>query len=358
MRIVLFSNKILTQLSTWIVILSCFSYPVTAVLILQLQLPGTIVNTFLKAGYAVLYFLLIFMAIGRGNFQLLQKPTPLFVFFALYSIRLLVDINIRGVVFYGGDSFYVYSYFFGATFLPCVSIMVSRKYLSFVHMNKYVFYTLLVANLLVLWYIGSKGGGAIAEQFSVRNDITNDDNNAVINAILISFTGALLVLFSVANLLFIKIQKKYFALILLSGIVIGFINVLLGASRGPFLSLLLLLLFLFFIYIYNSKKNTINLIKISSSILVLVIFFILYIQPLITSGDLNIIIRIVSFIEDRASNTEEYRDIAFKSAINDFWDSPIIGKQFVGTFDNYYPHNSVIEALMATGLIGFFFYFS
>ena len=40
-----------------------------------------------------------------------------------------------------------------------------------------------------------------------------------------------------------------------------------------------------------------------------------------------------------------------------FLDSPIIGNQFVTKKQNYYPHNFVLEVLMATGILGAIFFF-
>ena len=54
---------------------------------------------------------------------------------------------------------------------------------------------------------------------------------------------------------------------------------------------------------------------------------------------------------------KEERNYSIEYAWQDFKNNPVIGSQYVGTYDNFYPHNIIIEVFMATGIIGAFCFF-
>lgn len=53
------------------------------------------------------------------------------------------------------------------------------------------------------------------------------------------------------------------------------------------------------------------------------------------------------------------RDVIYADALNEFLNAPWIGNAFLvqsGLFTGFYPHNMIVEALMATGMVGGFFF--
>jgi O-antigen ligase len=152
----------------------------------------------------------------------------------------------------------------------------------------------------------------------------------------------------------IQKKKSLFLIILYAvGIGLGIVNLLLGASRGPFIVFVLLLLLVIYYYITHEQ----NKLRLSMRIIsVSIIGFILvsrYVIPFISKTEIFLFSRLEAFFEGRGKGRKEVRDYAFEGAWNDFLSSPIIGRQYVGTYDNFYPHNIPLEVLMATGVIGF-----
>ena len=56
------------------------------------------------------------------------------------------------------------------------------------------------------------------------------------------------------------------------------------------------------------------------------------------------------------SGLDEARRFSFYGAWNDFLTSPIIGNHFVGSYDNFYPHNIILEVMMSLGVVGLFIF--
>jgi O-antigen ligase len=82
----------------------------------------------------------------------------------------------------------------------------------------------------------------------------------------------------------------------------------------------------------------------------MIVFFYFFIWPLVADVDFEFITRIAFSLEGGIEG--EDRDLSIVAAWQDFLRNPIIGSSFVGTLDGYYPHNIVVEALMATGIVG------
>jgi O-antigen ligase len=77
----------------------------------------------------------------------------------------------------------------------------------------------------------------------------------------------------------------------------------------------------------------------------------------ISFEDLQVVQRFTFSAEQQAGNEGEHRNFAFKSAWEQFLQNPVIGDRFVTTLDGFYPHNLYLEVLMATGIIGGFFFY-
>lgn len=68
--------------------------------------------------------------------------------------------------------------------------------------------------------------------------------------------------------------------------------------------------------------------------------------------DFLIIERLLRFSKNRVMGKKEARDFEQSAAINDFLNNPVAGNSIVNSYDNTYPHNIVIEVIMALGVIG------
>lgn len=160
----------------------------------------------------------------------------------------------------------------------------------------------------------------------------------------LSYSGALTMTLCIHKLIYSSsIKEKIY---LISTIVVSFIMFLLGASRG---SVIVLVLCLLFISLYNRANQSFKLIALG------IIFTPIVIWGVQESGS-SVFERTFSIQEDIAEkNTSAARLHLWQDALDEFINNPVFGGRIeVGEI---YPHNFIIEILMATGAIGFFLIF-
>jgi hypothetical protein len=352
------SNRRFEILIIGVVILSCFSYPITAVLIAFLKLPSNSINIGLKFIYLVIYLIALIIGFKKSNGRVPKTTLFILIFFLIYSFRLIVDNSILGIHFIGGGPFYVYSYYFGATLIPALAIVFGIKYISYKKLFSGLFFTLLLAGICILWFVVSMGAKDILSILTTRAEVNSEGNDPrtgiLINPIMIAHYGSALGIVSASGLLLGLFKNVFTKILAALGFTLGIFNLIIGASRGPFFFFILLLLFLIFYYILKSKKT----LKFTAGLLLwpvslFVVFNIFIVQRLsIKFEEIHLVKRLNIFSKQRTVGSKEYRDYSYVSSWNDFLDSPAIGKQFVGTFDNSYPHNIILESFMATGIVG------
>ena len=346
------------KLVTIAFIVSSFIYPFTAVCILYFSLPTSYSNIFLKILYVVLYLYIIFNAIRKRKLFINKLALPLLFFFILYSLRIIIDISFRDINFASGSHSYVYSYFFGATFLPCFMIITSVNFLNSKILYNFLYKILVITNVLLVWYIFNNGAESYIEMLSGRTGLNSDDDfgtaGVFINPIQISLSGAILSLIAFINLLFIGKSNIIKILLQLLFFIIGIYNLFIGASRGPLFGFILVMIFIIFYKFYQMKKN----IKYYRNI----IFLILILFTLNTllsnfrkTNEIFLLNRIELFYENLFSNEKEDRNFIYDDAYNLIKKSPIIGSQYV-TSGGGYPHNLLFEVPMALGIIGSIFF--
>lgn len=345
-------------LSNWCFVLGAMIYPLTAILILELNLPNSISNIALKMVYLILYIILIFKNILKNKIKISLSFGFYFIFLSIYSVRLLYDISIRGIDFSSGNTFYVYAYFFGATFIPCLALTLSSHCINYRLFIRNAFIIVLLSNFFLLYYLLSKDDKTYLELMAGRAFIESDKNlgavSSFVNPIIIGQTGAILVIFS-TNMLVQRIKKSS-KLLFIGLMIIGFANVIISASRGPFLFMFFCILFSLIHYIYWQRKN---LKKFLNSLLIFIIVLAIsrtIILSLASKYDITLFQRFETFLESRKNAEKEERDYLFTSAVDQFISNPIIGDQYVLKDGNGYPHNIAIEVFMSTGIVGGLFF--
>lgn len=332
-----------------LILLTSFYYPIGATAIIAMGVPSTPVNVGIRAFSAtVALFLICIWFFNREKKLLVTKETwVLLAFWIFYSIRIIYDLN-RGIRFGGFANSTVYGFAFGNILLPVIAIICWAKHIDIKNLPKYSLMFFAASSVLIFLTMIQKAQGFTFDMFLIRPHLASgskEQNAHLINPIQIGFYGELLAL---SSLYFLLIVKKSRVIIFLPLFLFGVMLLFLGASRGPFVSFVLCALMLI-IYRYRVSKSRIVLtLKFS----VVITLFVIAFSSFFDAQDFAMIKRIESFAESRSEQKEEYRDIQYASAWNDFLDSPIYGKQFVGTLDNFYPHNIILEILMATGLIG------
>lgn len=353
-------NKSISTLISLLIVMNCFSYPITAVVIASSRLPSSQTNIGLKVIYSLLALFIIYFISAKERIRFPNLLLSGLFFFFIYSVRLLYDIFIADVTILYYSPYYVLAYFFVATLLPIITVAVGYRYINIRQLTIFVFLALIISNVSLfyyLFYIGDFGG--LEEQLSMRANIKIESVNDVgtlINPITIGLNGASLVLFCINLFLNKLINRRILHLLLYSLIALGFFILILGASRGPLLGLIVILIICLISSWYKSDKKIINIIKLLILIGLYISVLSGIISKILAKYDIFLLDRIMTFMTERSRGIKEARDYSFSGAWNDFLSSPFIGKQYVGTYDNFYPHNIFLEVLMATGTLGGIFF--
>ncbi len=151
----------------------------------------------------------------------------------------------------------------------------------------------------------------------------------------LSYASVLTIVLCVYQLLYKNRKSKTYRIYLLLTIGLSLVMFLLGASRGSLLGLAVSILYM---VLHSNYKMKIKWV-------ILVIGFIpIFIWSVAVSGS-SIIERTTSAIGGGSTGREEL----WSNAFSEFISNPIVGGRIeIG----FYPHNMILEILMATGLIG------
>lgn len=335
-----------------LVVLACFTYPVTTVTLLNLGLPTESSHQLVKALTATLYLYLLVAAAFNG-FAIPFRLLPLLGFFALYSIRLIVDLDIKLIAMEGYSAAYVHVYFFALTALPVLALVASYRHLDLRRLHHWMLIALVAANLALIVNTLTGDVLSLLTLLAGRAQVEGlEEGTAVLSPLTYGLMGASLASFALGRLCLMPSSGARSSAMLLVCVFLGLANMMLGASRGPFVGFALSTL-LIVALTFAAKRP-----RIAPSRWRTMFFLGLPIGGLAALASLADVVpsflfeRLLAFLEERSSGIMEERDYSFHGAIQDFLRSPVLGHNFVGTYDNFYPHNIVLETLMATGLVG------
>lgn len=351
----------LGKLVVLLALLVAFYYPIAAFFISQLSLPSTLVNVGIRLLLALAFTFLILIRLPTLNlgFKLPFYLWFVLVFWIVYATRIAYDLY-SGITFAIYSNFHVIGFAFGNILIPVLTMILYKKFLSMKSVATFLYGILFIANIMILYCFIVQNKGFSVELLLARphiyatNSWTYGVTPHILNPIQIGYYGSLLTLTSTYFAWFVKKGKPFFVL---GGVILGFAMLVLGASRGPFVSFIMSFLIMIFYKLKVSKSQMVQIVK-----LVLISLFLFFtvkntIGKDVTLEDLSMFNRMSEFVEDRQESREEARDVVFRNAWNDFLDSPLIGKSFVTSIGGYYPHNIIIELFMALGMTGVFLFF-
>ncbi len=286
---------------------------------------------------------------------------PLIIFFLIYSIRLVDDVLFKGILLIYQTPFYTLGYYFGLTVLPVLAIALLYRPQDNRTIFRHLLASLVIANVLLFLYsviYGDFGrGGAFSGRIQAASEI---EGAAVLGPIWIGMMGALL-----ASLLFGVFTARQglskVKIMVGTGLLgLSAANLLFGASRGPVLGLVLAVL----VFLFRPGSNIPGIRKIVSRgkawVAALWIVGIAIILIASSDGTVFLVERFISLYTDRivgGGGVIEERDIIYATAWQDFLSSPLFGTSYVVSYKNSQPHNFILESLIATGIVGTFFFF-
>ena len=352
----LFRKELLGQLAILNLCLVTFSYPITASIPVLLGVDSTPINIGLRLIYLSLTcYLILSTAFYKKPRGLAIGGWLLLLFWLMYSIRINYDIHVRGIVFGSFSLFKFYTLFYGSGVLTAIATLLTTRHVNLKKLEKYFYNTIVLSNIatvfMVLRLFKSFNPIVIAArvQFSVELADGSVREN-VLNPIIIGYYGELLSLLSVYYLLFEK-RTKIKRIFNFIGIFIGMYVLIIGGSKGPFVSYFLILIFLSFLKLYRSKKTSMFYLKLFSIPSLIIISFAQFIAPRIPWEKLTMFTRMKSWLTNDYSNSLDNRDDKFDFAWQQFLENPFIGSRYLDQF-NSYPHNIFLEVFMALGVIG------
>jgi len=349
-------NKISAFLTEWLILITCFGFPIQTTLPILLKIEATQINLLFRVVFLLASICLIFKACLRRSMMISKPLLILLMFWVIYGYRVISDVSFKGKTYLDTDSFFVYSFFFGATLIPSIAIFLSTRYINFRRITKNLFIVLLISNICVILNILFFSPNGLTDLFIFRGNVMEEINGesvSVVNGITVSFIGELLCLVSLTFLLFNPFNLARNRKILLRfAMLLGFTNLILGASRGPLLYFFLLLFFIIFYYIRSKNYSSIIFLKITTLIIFIVTASRFFIGSLINESNLLILYKMINLFGVKQSRDLEVRDYLWESAWRQFKENPIFGDSFVTDYMNDYAHNLFLDSLMATGVVG------
>jgi O-antigen ligase len=354
----LISDVFLGKLTSTMIVLLCFAYPISAILSLALGVTSTYVNgTFRAFILLVSIFIIIICAIKYKNIISISKYSiSLVAFFFIYLLRLIWDLLVLSV-YTDHTKYEIFYFYIGNILFPAIAVLMTFRFCDKRQIVKYSFYVLLVDNILmtIVYFFQNKWNFSPEILIQRAAIIGSSDDIFIINPISFGIYGGYLFLTSNSLILFLKelVPKP----VIITGLIFGFVNLILSTSRGPFLFTLIGLIVLIFLFLYFSKKTLGLWRKVFISLFITFITLSIFISSINQNGlEIGIIQRALNLKENIQSGEKEERNELFAEGFNMFLESPLLGKKVVLDSTASYPHNVFIEILMSTGLMGFCLY--
>lgn len=347
------------SISSFMLFFLIFGFPIQLFLPFILNIDSSPINIGFRIFFLVIsIFITLLYSLNKTDYKTNIGWFFFILFWFLYSIRLIYDIQFKGLNYLETDSFYVYSFAFGTCLIPSIAIYFSANYIDLKRSILVAFLIILISNLVISYSILSVGEWNILNIIIKRATISIEIEGvsvSILNPITIGYLGEVLIISSLHILIFNLISlNKYFRVLLYLCLFLGVLNLTFGASRGPILSLLFLLMIEIYFAVKRNKFSYSFFIKTFSFFFILIILMGLYIFPKIDTEDIALIDRF-TLNSDTSSGNESIseRSLLFESAWSQFLDSPIWGYSFVTKYPyRSYSHNIFMDVLMGTGIIG------
>ena len=316
-----------------VIVLSVVGFPFAAALAQITGISSTILSILIRS-LIIIYAFLIFLHTKNISKSILFFFFSLFWF--IYSTKLIIFLIFDLQDLYHPDYFYLL-FAFGTTLIPALSVYLS---IEPTQLKKIIYRILYISTFVVLVSLVF-GSRLYYNEFGVAVD--NRLNLKSLNPISLGHVAVsnIIICLSIIRYENLSRQKSFLFLVLLG--ISGWCLILTN-SRGPLLVLLLLGCLLVF-------RESKNIVQFSKKLLVLFVAIGLVLFLLIASSMTeNLLNRITAINASQLATLG--RIISFLGAFEQFVSSPIWGDGIEERVTGLYPHNTVLEAFMATGIIG------
>ena len=400
-------NKGAGFIAEWLILLSCFGYPLQAMIILVSKADRFSINLAFRSVYLLLALSLLtvslpaffaFLRFIRKGFSVsLLKQTLIsnslvflfLLFWLVYGIRLIYELEYQDWRIQHYSDIYVYSWAFGCSMIPALAILIHSSALNMKRFVTNMLIVLFLANLCIsfcLWHYSQNGLiGILGRRAEVSmHSTTGNPDLALINPITVGLFGEWL---SLAALTFMFFYRKdvsaWISVFLLSAFMLGTFNLVAGASRGPLLDYVLIMIAFILIglvrlifgiknkhfrTLVSSDEMTIDQNRtlspgrrtgFQSAHLIWIIFIIVIIGigiwkiKTLDSNDLAIVTRLKEMFSEGQEGMGLSRLVIWKRAWYQFTVNPVFGDSIINDCGYFYSHNIIMDALMSVGIVGF-----
>ncbi len=361
MKAKIYSKEYFGNIASWVFVLSCFAYPISAILSMILNVSSTMFNGFYRGIIVALslYIIIFYRTIYKFQYLRNKQTSVLLFFLVLYTFKVIWDKSVGEVVSEHTNS-YIFLFLFGGVLFPVMAITLTMQYADIKKVIIKIFYTLAIGNaLLFIYFLYQNNWHLDTSMLLTRAEIRGEEEGSfVVNPIAYGFYGGLLFLFCFSiKILYRNELTKNKKIIMTFFLFLGLLNLLMSNSRGPILASTLGLIVIVVIYVLRDKSSSKRVLNFLG-ILIVVSGLIYFISSKIASNNLEIgiLIRFDRMLENVNTGEKDDREILYSEAFQMFNEYPIIGNQFVLRSTQSYPHSAVFEVLMSLGLVGLFFY--
>lgn len=314
--------------SVWLLVLVIAGYPLLGTLIAFTSLSSLVASVPVRAAVLGLSLSILW----RTRTSTWQRPfnAILVAFFVLYFCRVVWDLYIGAVPVAG--TFLLSFVFFSVP--PALALMHCREF------DEDKFLRILFPTCIITCSVALL---AAYTNLSVGRSWTADNEGRLfldtVNPITFGEIGVTTVLAAFA---WGSARHRVgdFMLIIVA-MVLGALTILLSASRGPFVSLVICLAVLGF-----RNRRFLWLVPVLAGATLLLVISDLGDSPVL------LVARLASTVQEHS----EVRMLVQADAVGQFLDHPLLGSSIVEQGSGDYPHNLIIEAGMATGLVGLVMY--
>ncbi len=328
------------NMGNWIIALTLAGYPLVSYIPSFLGIDSTPISILYRLVYVVLSLMVIATLTPRTKLNLNLGVIMFLVFWIVYSIRLIWDLSIADVHLYEmHDAFYFYSLAFGGALIPSIAIVIAAGSIDSGRTVS-IIYTMLAMFGVLLGFLVAIGSGI---PFFHNGRLFANEN---LNSITTGHAGASLTIISLSILLD-REQVTYNKTMLYITFFGGLAIALYSGARSPLIvaAIVVSLLMLRLLFRRHLKRRIFYRWLGIALLLMTAIGF--YVVPRLATGEFK--------VAERLSNTggeKEVRSVVWATAVKQFLDNPIFGDQFLERSEGKYPHNILLEAPMATGIVG------
>lgn len=288
----------------------------------------------LTVAYRVIVFGLAFLVIYHNKVQIKRQFLLIYFFWFLYLIRLFYDTAITSRNIQSP----LVEYWSFSIIILCSTVACATQYSkeTILSARNWVFLFLIIVNIMGFY------NNLMHPQIVPDDVLVRVDGNASLNSISFGRTSG--VLFFICFTMLFEKTKIFTKIALILVMLFAVSNLFIAGSRGSLLQLIFVLIV--FLYSYRKKIKLKYVIYFIGGILILINFFPQYFNVS------ELLIDRLKGSGFSSNQSDQLRAQFFNSAWNQFTNNPFFGDSIETIVGKTYPHNIILESLMAIGFVG------